>query len=116
MSRRHTGYGSGSHAGAYGGASYGSGSGGRRQQYAGVTQSQFDYLQATQPGFVAASSRIGTYDNPMQNVADRNWQEVLRGDRGYTWGAADQASWKKNCSFGPHNASDALDAALYGKK
>jgi hypothetical protein len=52
----------------------------------------------------------------MQNVADRNWQEVLRGDRGYTWGAADQASWKKNCSFGPHNASDALDAALYGKK
>jgi hypothetical protein len=41
---------------------------------------------------------------------------VLRSDANYKWTAADQASWKQNCNFGPHNAAAELDAILFGKK
>ena len=102
--------------GSYGGNHGGSHLGAGMQQYGGLTQPQFDYLHSTQPGFIAAPGRIGTYESPMQNVADRNWQEVIRSDPGYKWTATDQTSWKKNCDFGPHNAPDELDAELYGKK
>jgi hypothetical protein len=87
-------------------------------QYTGLSQNQYAYLAAnySQAGFVANASRINTYDNPVQNTADRNWQEVLRADKGYGWGAEDKSSWAKNCSYGPHNAGAAFDAALFGKK
>jgi hypothetical protein len=83
---------------------------------AGLTQPQYDHLSATQPGFVAAPSRIDNYSSPMQNVVDRNWQEVLRGDPGYTWTADDQVSWKTNCGYGAHNAAEDLETELYGKE
>lgn len=88
--------------------------------YTGLTQSQFDHLSKNyaQQGFVADPSRIGTYTNPLQNAADRNWQEVLKTDRSYVpvSASADKASWKQNCNFGPHNAGSDLDKILYSKK
>ena len=78
--------------------------------FSGLTQPQYDFLVKTSPaGFVPEPSRVGTYSNPVQNTADRSWQEVLRAPgSGYTWTPADQASWKQNCNFGPHNAGPAL--------
>ena len=85
--------------------------------FSGLTPSQYDFLDAkSPPGFVADPSRIGNYSNPAINTADRNWQESLKAPgSGYTWTPADQASWKQNCSFGPHNAGPALDALLFKK-
>ncbi len=88
---------------------------GYSSQFSGLTPSQFNHLSATQPGFVADSRRVDTYSNPAWNVADRNWQEVLRKDSTYTWSTADQSSWKQNCNFGPHNAPSQLDSILFKK-
>jgi hypothetical protein len=85
--------------------------------FSGLTQPQFDYLAATHPStFVADASRVENYSNPAINTADRNWQETLRSDPGYSWTSSDQASWKTNCNFGPHNAGPALDSILFSKK
>lgn len=85
--------------------------------FSGLTQGQFDYLSAKHPTtFVADPSRVDNYSNPAINVADRNWQETLRADPGYSWSSADQASWKSNCNYGPHNAGPALDSILFSKK
>ena len=94
----------------------GAGSGYAPPSYSGLTQRQFDYLKSTQPAFVPDPSRLYSYTNPAVNTADRNWQEKLRGDPGYSWRSSDQDSWKKNCAFGPHNAGSELDAMLFGKK
>lgn len=85
--------------------------------FSGLTQPQFDYLSDKYPNtFVADSSRVDNYSNPAINTADRNWQETLKTDPGYAWSAADQASWKSNCNFGPHNAGPELDSILLSKK
>lgn len=83
----------------------------------GLTPAQFAYLSThySQAGFVADPVRVDSYTNPAINVADRNWQELLRGDPGYGWSKADQASWKTNCGFGPHNAASELDKVLFKK-
>lgn len=90
---------------------------GFNHSFSGMPQQQFDYLtQNYGPrGFISDPSRIDNYSNPAINVADRNWQEVLRSDPGYNWGPADQQSWKTNCNFGPHNAGPALDSFLFKK-
>ncbi len=86
--------------------------------YTGLTPNQYQYLSAnySQSGFVANASRINTYDNPIQNTADRNWQEMLKADKGYSWGSGDKESWSKNCNYGPHNSAAQFDSHLYGKK
>jgi hypothetical protein len=93
----------------------GSGFGYSTTPYTGLTARQFSHLSATQSGFAADRARVDTYSNPAWNVADRNWQEVLRKDPSYSWSGADQASWKKNCDFGPHNAHSQLDSILFKK-
>jgi hypothetical protein len=86
--------------------------------YTGLTPNQYQYLAAnySQAGFVANSSRINTYNNPVQNTADRNWQEMLKADKGYAWGPGDKESWSQNCAYGPHNSAQQFDAYLYPKK
>jgi hypothetical protein len=112
MSRKSKGFGGFEGSGSVGGAGSGLYS---SVQYTGLTPRQFSHLAATQSDFVADSRRVDTYHNPAWNVADRNWQEVLRKDPSYSWSAADQASWKKNCDFGPHNAHSQLDSLLFKK-
>ena len=91
------------------------GAGSGHIQDSGLTSGQFNYLSASQSTFVPDGRRIDDYTNPAWNVADRNWQEVLRKDPSYKWTSADQASWKKNFDFGPHNAHTELDSILFKK-
>lgn len=89
-----------------------------QHNYQGLTPQQFDYLTQNyaKNGFIADSSRVNNYSNPAVNVADRNWQEVLKSDSNYIWTKNDQQSWKQNCNFGPHNAGSQLDQILFKKK
>ncbi len=89
---------------------------GGRGVLSGLTAAQYEHLKATQPAFVAEPSRIEKYDDPVLNVADRNWQEKLRKDSTYTWTAADRESYAKNSDYGPHNAGPELDKAVFKKK
>jgi hypothetical protein len=84
----------------------------------GMTQGQFDHLTRTQVnnGFIPNTVRINNYDNPVMNVADRNWQEVLRRDPTYVWTQADRDSYRRNCDFGPHNGGPAIDKILFPPK
>jgi hypothetical protein len=87
-------------------------------QITGLTKHQFIYLKEnySNQGFVPESTRINNYSNPAHNTADRNWQELLRKDPGYSWSTSDRKSYAKNCNFGPHNASSQLDEILFSKK
>jgi hypothetical protein len=75
----------------------------QHQQACGLTQSQFNFLQRNYPGFVPNPSRVNTYSDPLQNVADRNWQDKLREDSRYDWSRDDQKSYSRNSGYGPHN-------------
>ena len=88
------------------------------QNLNGLTPGQYDYLSKnySTKGFVSDTSRIANYSNPMINTADRNWQELLRKDTGYTWSQSDQQSYKTNCNYGPHNSGSQLDAMIFKKK
>ncbi len=82
----------------------------------GLTQKQYDYLRVnySDKGFKADPSRIDNYSDPAKNVADRNWQEVLRKDPNYGWNnAVDKSSYSKNSDYGAHNAGPDLDAKLF---
>jgi hypothetical protein len=84
-------------------------------QIYGLTSQQFNYLSQNyiKDGFIPNPVRINQYDNPLMNVADRNWQEILRNDPNYNWSRSDQISWSSNCKFGPHNASSEIDKIIF---
>ena len=86
------------------------------QQITGLTPQQYDYCvkNYSDKGFVADTSRINNYSNPMGNVADRYWQEQMRKDTSYTWTKTDQVSYSKNSNYGPHNVN--FDSTVYKKK
>jgi hypothetical protein len=82
----------------------------------GLTQKQYDYLNKnyTDKGFIANPSRVDNYSNPAKNIADRNWQEVLRKDSNYGWdNTVDKQSYSKNCDYGGHNAGPDLDKQFF---
>ena len=81
--------------------------------FQGLTQRQYDHLQATQERFTPNPGRINNFNNPMQNTVDRNWQERLRTDPSYPWNRSDQRSYSRNSSFGPHNAAEQLERRFY---
>jgi hypothetical protein len=86
------------------------------QQITGLTPQQYDFAvkNYSNKGFVADTSRINNYSNPMANIADRYWQEQMRKDTSnYTWSKSDQISYSKNSNFGPHNVN--FDSVVYKK-
>jgi len=89
-----------------------------RVPYTGMTAKQFDYASThyADKGFVADASRVGNYSDVQRNVADRQWQEMMRSDPSYSWGSSDKASYRKNSDYGAHNAASEHEKAVYGGK
>ena len=81
--------------------------------FQGLTQRQFDHLKATRSEFTPNPVRINNFKDPVRNVVDRNWQEVLRNDPGYNWNRSDQQAYSRNSNFGPHNAALQLERIFY---
>lgn len=71
----------------------------------GLTAEQYAFAKQnySNSGFVANPSRVNSYSNPTQNLADRYWQEQMRLDSRYTWTREDQRSYSRNSNYGPHN-------------
>jgi hypothetical protein len=86
-------------------------------QMSRLTPKQLAYLEKNyaDKGFVSSEERLKSKDNPIINVSDRIWQEVLKGDPKYVWKADDEAARKENYKFGPHNAAKELDKLVFGK-